>query len=215
MKRQMLVAGTLAALVAAFVIGTVAVKSQRAEEVEVLAKEDASVFERDGAPSYGPESADVTIVEFFDPACETCAALHPHVHALLDAHPDRVRLVLRYAPLHKGADVVVRALEASRKQGLFWETLDILFATQAQWTAHHVVRPDLLPPFLTAAGLELTLLQQDMHDPAIDAVMAKDQEDRVTLGVRKTPTFFVNGKPLPRFGLDELNQLVQAELDGS
>ncbi len=214
MKKELLVAGSLTALVGLFVIGTVVVKSQRTEQVEVLAQEDMSLFERPGAPSQGPEDADVVIVEFFDPACETCAALYPDVHALVEAHPERVRLVLRYAPLHQGADVVVRALEASRKQGLFWETLEVLFASQAQWTAHHQVQLDRLPPFLGAAGLDLARLQQDMHDPAIDAALAQDDQDRLTLGARKTPTFFVNGKPLPRFGLDELKQLVQSELDG-
>lgn len=214
MKRELRVASALAALVAVFVVGTVVVKSQRAEEIEVLAQEDVDLFVRPGAPSLGLEDADVVIVEFFDPACETCAALHPHVHALFDAHPDRIRLVLRYAPLHQGADVVVRALEAARKQDLFWPTLDLLFASQAEWTAHHQVRTDRLPAFLTAAGLDLTQLQQDMHDPAIDAALQQDLADRTTLGVRKTPTFFVNGKPLPRFGLEELQALVQSELDG-
>jgi protein-disulfide isomerase len=214
MKREMLVAGALAALVALFAVGLVVVKSQRAEEIEVLAEQDMTLFERPGAPSHGPEDADVVIVEFFDPACETCAALYPHVHALVDAHPERVRLVLRYAALHQGADVVVRVLEASRKQDLFWETLDVLFKTQSQWTAHHQVRPDLLPPILIAAGLDMDRLNQDMGDPAIDAAMQQDNEDRVTLGARKTPTFFVNGKPLPSFGLEQLKVLVQSELDG-
>ncbi len=214
MKREMLVAGVLATLILLFVLGTVGVKSQRAQEVEVLAQEEATLFERPGAPSFGPEDADVVIVEFFDPACETCAAIYPHVHQLVEAHPERVRLVLRYAPLHHGADVVVRALEASRKQDLFWQALDVLFATQAQWTAHHKVQLDRLPAFLSEAGVDLTQLQQDMHDPAIDAVLKQDHDDRTTLGVRKTPTFFVNGKPLPRFGLDALQQLVQSELEG-
>jgi len=84
----------------------------------------------------------------------------------------------------------------------------------SSYPLHHQVQLDRLPTFLTAAGLDLTLLQQDMHDPAIDVAMKQDQDDRATLGVRKTPTFFVNGKPLPRFGLDELQQLVQSELDG-
>ncbi len=214
MKRQALVVGSLVALVAAFVIGMVVVKSQRAQEVSFLAQESAELFVRPYAPTRGPAEADVHIVEFFDPACETCARLYPHVEELLEAHPDRIRLVMRYAPFHKGADVVVRALEATRKQDLYWQALEVLYASQARWTAHHEVQIERIWPYLGSAGVDLTQLQQDMNDPAITEAIRQDLEDGATLGVRKTPSFFVNGKPLPRFGLDELQVLVQTELDG-
>jgi len=121
---------------------------------------------------------------------------------------------MRYAPFHKGADVVVRALEATRKQDLYWQALEVLYASQARWTAHHEVQIERIWPYLGSAGVDLTQLQQDMNDPAITEAIRQDLEDGATLGVRKTPSFFVNGKPLPRFGLDELQVLVQTELDG-
>jgi protein-disulfide isomerase len=37
-------------------------------------------------------------------------------------------------------------------------------------------------------------------------------EDGKTLNVNKTPEFFVNGRPLPSFGYDQLRNLVQEEL---
>jgi len=59
------------------------------------------------SPVFGPANAPVTIVEFFDPACETCRAFYPIVKDILAQYPSEVRLVIRYAPLHKGSDVVV------------------------------------------------------------------------------------------------------------
>jgi protein-disulfide isomerase len=51
-----------------------------------------------------------------------------------------------------------------------------------------------------------------MNTPEVNRRMAQDMGDARILGVTKTPEFFVNGRPLPRFGLDELQTLVQEEL---
>ena len=83
------------------------------------------------SPTYGKADAPVTIVEFIDPACETCRAFYPMVKAMIAANPDKIRLVLRYAPFHNGSDKVVVVLEAARKQRLFWPALERLLATQA------------------------------------------------------------------------------------
>ncbi len=64
------------------------------------------------------------VVEFFDPACETCAAFKPRVKEFMVANPDRIRLVLRYPDFHNGSDQVVAVLEATRKQGEFWAALN-------------------------------------------------------------------------------------------
>ena len=78
----------------------------------------------------------VVLVEFFDPACETCREFHPYVKELLAAHPGKVRLVLRYAPFHQGSDTMVLILEAAGRRGRFWETLEVMYATQPQWASH-------------------------------------------------------------------------------
>ena len=41
------------------------------------------------SPSLGQASAKVHVVEFLDPACETCAAFYPLVKQLMAEHPDR------------------------------------------------------------------------------------------------------------------------------
>jgi protein-disulfide isomerase len=164
--------------------------------------------------SLGPEDARVTLVEFFDPACETCAVFHRSVKELMARYPERVRLVMRYAPFHHGSEDVVKMLEAARLQGKYWEALEVMFATQRRWASHHNPQPELLWQLLPAAGLELDMerMRQDFGGFEIASIVQKDIQDAVTLGVRKTPGFLVNGRPLPSFGLPQLRQLVAEEV---
>lgn len=213
-QRAVLVGAAATLMVGGFFLGASIFKSQRAERLAEIGK-TATVeneFVRGYSQRLGSPDAKVVIVEFLDPGCEACAALSPHVKAVVDAHPGQVQLVLRYIPLHQGADVAVKILEAARKQGKYWETLQMMFATQSEWASHHHPAPQKLGPYLPGLGLDVNRLQLDMQGMDIAHILQQDIADAQTLGVRKTPTFFVNGKPLPRFGLRELQELVASEV---
>lgn len=199
-------------LVLAFLLAGSLFEKKQAERVGFLAKEDASVFVRDHSPTLGSKDAKVYLVEFLDPACEACAAFAPFVKELMAQHPGKIKLVIRYAPFHQGSDEVVKILEAARKQGKYWETLDVMFKSQALWASHHDPRPDKLWQYLPMTGLDLAQLRKDLSDPAIAALIVQDKADVETLGVRKTPGFFVNGKPLQTFGYEQLKEMVEEEI---
>ena len=213
-QKIVLVLVAAGALVGAFILAASIYNSQRAEELASI--EEASpvdnAFVRSYSQRLGPRSAKVTLVEFIDPGCESCAALSPHVKAILDEHPGRVKLVLRYIPLHQGADTAVKMLEAARKQGKYWETLQLMFDTQSQWASHHRPAPEKLLEILPTLGLDMTRLELEMQGMDIAQILQQDMADAKTLGVRKTPTFFVNGKPLTSFGLPQLQALVASEV---
>src|SRR5512139_434471 len=84
----------------------------------------AESLEREHAATAGNRDAKVHIVEFLDPACETCREFYPVVKKMLADHPDQIRLSVRLVAFHKGSDFVVKALEASKKQGKFWQVLE-------------------------------------------------------------------------------------------
>src|SRR5687768_10213849 len=94
---------------------------------------DRAVLTRFHSPTFGDPAAKVEIVEFFDPACEACRAMYPHVKKLLEEHRGRVRLTLRYIPFHRGSDDIIRLLEAARRQGKYRETLETLLGSQQRW----------------------------------------------------------------------------------
>ena len=215
MKRQHIAFLGAAGLMLAFVVASFLYKGQRAEELGSMAQSNGSPLLREHAPSMGPADAKVIIVEFFDPACETCRDFAPYVKNLLAQHAGKVRLVLRYAPLHQGSDTMVKILEAARLQGKYWETLQVMFDTQPQWASHHRPQPDKIWEFLAPTGLNVEALRRDLDDPRILKIVQQDIADARTLGVRKTPEFFVNGKPLPSFGLTQLQALVAAEIEAN
>lgn len=215
MNRQHVVLISLLVLVALFVVGAQAWMSQRTEAVETMATEQSERFVPAHSMRYGEPDAKVVVVEFFDPACETCAQLAPAVKALVEGNPGKVQVVYRYAPFHEGSEAVVTALEAARLQDRYWTALDLLFATQRMWTEHHVASLDRALAVLEKGGLDMARLQQDMQDPVIRGVIQQDLQDAQTIGVKATPEFFVNGKPLPSWGLKQLQELVASELEAA
>jgi len=210
--RKKIFAAACLALAAAFAFGGWYYRGRKAASLEALAKASGEPFVRPHSPVAGGDSAKVTVVKFTDPACETCAAFSPFLKPFLAAYPDKIRLVVRYAPFHEGSPDVARILEAARLQGRFWETLEVLYASQGAWTQHHQVRLSEVWRFLPEAGVDVARLKKDLADPKVAAVVAQDLADAAALGVTKTPGFFVNGRPLEPFGAQPLADLIRSEL---
>lgn len=181
--------------------------TQQEESAQHASLNEANLV-RMHSPTLGPADAKVLIVEFFDPACETCRNFYPFVKELMARHPGQVRLALRYTPFHEGSEQVVKLLEAARRQNHYWETLETLYASQHVWVQHHSVQMDRVWDVLADSGLDLERLRQDMADPTIAAVVNQDLADAQVLRVEKTPEFFVNGRPMPSFGYQQLENLV-------
>ncbi len=162
--------------------------------------------------SLGSEDAKIYLVKFTDPGCETCSKFHPFVKKLMSIYQNKIKLVIRYAPFHKGADEMVKILEASRKQGKYWETLEVMYESQGYWASHHDPQPQRIWEFLPKAGLDLEKIRVDMNAPEIEKIIKQDMADAKTLNVSKTPGFFVNGRPLSSFGYKQLQELVESEI---
>ena len=212
MKKNQIVIASVVVLGLLFALAAYFYSAEQMETKNNLAKQHAKALIPFHAIKKGNPDAKVTIVEFLDPACGTCKQFHPIISELLKTHRGKINLVVRYAPLHRGSDQMVTILEAARKQDQFWNVLDIMFETQEAWTVNHQAKPALLWPFLKGYGVDVARIQQDMQDPAIKKIIEQDLADGQRLGATKTPTFFVNGKPLPSFGYEQFMNLVQSEL---
>lgn len=173
---------------------------------------NAAQLVRDHAPVFGPKDAPVTIVEFFDPACESCRAFHPIVKDIMAANPEKVRVVIRYAAFHPTSENAIRLLEAARLQGKFEPVLERLLETQPRW-APHGRDPDDIWGLLDGTGLDIERAQRESRMPHIVSVLNQDAADIKAVGVRGTPTFFVNGKALDSFGEAQLRDLVRSEVE--
>ncbi len=212
MKQKTLFIVAAVGLLLAFLLGMLVYKSEKIDQSAQLAERNRVHLVRMHSPTLGKADAPVVIVEFLDPACETCREFYPLVKEMMAANPDRIRLVLRYAPFHDGSDKVVAVLEAARKQGKFWPALEALLAAQNEWVLHHKPQVALVWKHLEGLGLNLEQLRADMTAPEIASVIAQDLDDARALNVTKTPEFFVNGRPLPSFGYEPLKGLVNEAL---
>ena len=172
------------------------------------------VMVRPHSPVQGPVAAPVTIVEFFDPACEACRAFYPYVKDILARHPQDVRLVLRYVPLHgEVSQQAIHILEAAQAQQRLAPVLDALMATQPTWAAHDKPQPELAWAAAVQAGLDREKAQQFIASGAPDKLIQADSADAQTVGISGTPSFFVNGQPLTTQHPDALNAMVQQALE--
>lgn len=210
MKQKTLFIIAAVALLAVFLAGALIYKS--GGRSGQLAESKRIHLTRMHSPTLGPAQAKVHIVEFLDPACETCRVFYPLVKEMMAAHPGQIHLTLRYAPFHNGSDAVVAVLEAARKQGKFWQALEALLAAQTDWAPHHTPQLALVWPHMEGLGLNMEQLRVDMMAPEIAQVITQDLADAQALNVTQTPEFFVNGAPLPTFGYEPLKALVDAAL---
>lgn len=179
--------------------------------VQSTGQPSAETLVRFHSPVIGQADAPVTIVEFFDPSCESCRAMFPLVKQIIAEHPEDIRLVLRYALFHQGSEEVVRMLETARRQELYEPVLEAVVASLPAWHDDPTVRQAWVAA--EAAGLNVQEAREQMNDPVIDSILQADMEDLKTIGIRSTPTFFVNGTLLEHLGEQPLRDLVQREID--
>ena len=213
MSKQKLVIVTIVLAALGFTIATVFYnRNAKEQEPGIAASVPEEILVRNYSPVFGPKEAPVTIVEFFDPACEACRAFHPIVKKIRGEFPKKVRVVLRYTTFHKGSDEVVRILETARLQGVFEPVLEAVLESQPNWASHGTPNLNIAWEAAVAAGLNAEKAQRDRLMPDITGILNQDMEDVKKAGVDKTPTFFVNGKPLASFGAEQLYKLVREEV---
>jgi len=214
MKTLSLFTVLILAMIAVALFATKSHKDKQSEIAQPTVPSAESLLGRSDVPTIGTVMAKVEIVEFFDPACEGCRAFHPYVKSVLEANNAKIQLKLRYAPFHTGSDRVSMLLEAARLQGMeiYVKVLERLLETQPQWADHARPKPDMVWELLSGTGIDLERARTDVESPAIKAHIRRDMDDLLKLDVRRTPTFFINGKPLRDFSPEGFSKQVAEEI---
>jgi len=211
-KKQKIVIISAISILILFTLAGKLYKNQQYENDTNNIRDNSSSLIRDYSVKKGSDDAKVKLVEFFDPACPACANFYPRVEKIIEKHKDNIQLILRYAPFHHGSKYVVKMLEASRKQGKFFKTLKLIFESQGIWASGYQPQPEKLWALLPQAGLDIDKLAKDMDDPEIEDRINQDLADIKKLKITQTPEYFVNGKPLKKFGFRQLENLINSEL---
>ncbi len=212
MNKSLAIVAAALIMVVGFITTAYFYNKQQTEARVQNASQNSAALTRADAPRKGNPKAKVTIVEFLDPACETCRVFHPFVKDLLKTYRGKLKVVIRYAPLHPDSDQMVKILEAAKKQGQFWSVLELMFETQDIWASHHQPNIPAFLDILEKTNIDMAQLKKDAKSGKTAKIIAQDIADGKLLGATKTPTFFVNGKPLDRFGYEELKALVVSEV---
>ena len=158
-------------LLLAFFMATMIYRNHQSSVHDGATSQNQAIVERQGAATKGPADAKVTIVEFLDPACGTCREFLPYVKQLISQYPGKVRVMVRYAPLHPGSDQVVKMLEAAHQQGKFWPALEILLNNQDRWIVNHNSQPMRALNILNSLDIDQEKLAADMNRPEIALII--------------------------------------------
>lgn len=169
---------------------------------------DPGKLVREDSIQSNPDAA-VTVVEFGDLQCPACADANATVQQIKDEFKDRVNVVWRHFPLdsHANAEAAANAAEAAHAQGKFFEYADTLFAQQGSWsdtTGGSLVQ--LFVQYGEALQLDGDTITQAVENEQYQDKIDRDRQDGLALGVNSTPSFFVNGQPVPTTGLRQAVQ---------
>ena len=212
MNRRTLIFGTTVVAALLFIGGWLVVERSAPPVLEDEAPASSALI-RFHSPVLGPQDAPVTIVEFFDPACEACRAMHPVLTEIRKRYPQQVRIVMRYAAFHDSSEMAVRILETARRQSIFEPVLEALLDAQPRWASHSGANLDIAWAAAAEAGLDIGKARAEMNNDAINNILVHDALDVETVGVRRTPTFFVDGRPLLDFGAKQLIEMVRLQVE--
>lgn len=164
------------------------------------------------SPTLGAPNAAVTLVEFFDPECESCRAFNPTIKKMLKDYEGKIRLVVRYMPLHGNSMLAAQFLEGANEQGKFWQMEELLFQKQTEWGEKREPQNALFEKYAMELGLDLEKINSAITQNRFTAKIEKDKADGQSIGVRATPTIFVNGRQLTNLDEKELRFLIEEEL---
>ncbi len=166
----------------------------------------------------GPAEAALTISEFADFRCPTCARAREVLRQVLNSNPNDVRLIFRHYPLDKECNSTLSqqvharsceaafAAECAGEQGKFWEYADLLFVDQKEYK-----RQDL-ETYAGAVSLDMGRFNACLDEGRVKNRIQEDIEEAGRVGIRATPTLVVNGHLIERLpSLDQFATMLALE----
>jgi protein-disulfide isomerase len=162
----------------------------------------------DDQPVKGNPNASVTIVEFTDFECPSCARQLPVLEKIVSEFGDRVRLVVRDFPLsqHANARKAAEAAEAAREQGKYWEYVTVLFGNQS------ALGVEKLKQYATEVGLDRARFDASLDSGKFAEKVQRDLMDARKLGVNGTPALYINGKRLSDNSYESMKSAIESAL---
>lgn len=174
-----------------FAIATIAIFSisgaLAATALVIPAEQQRSILKDPGTAVLGSERPDVSVVEYFDYNCPYCRKLAPSIHALVDKD-HKVAVVFKEWPIFGGISVyAARSALASQWQGKYLTAHDALIS------APRLSQEAEVDEILQKAGINVAELKRTLatRGAQIDAILARNNAEARSLGMRGTPGLLV------------------------
>lgn len=166
----------------------------------------------DGATLIGPEDAPITLVEFIDYQCPFCERAHATVNELRKKYGDKLRLATRQNPLgeiHPEAYLAAQAALAAGEQGKFHEIQELMLKRR------DLLMRDHLLDYARQIGLDVAAFEAALDSGRLAKRVDADLQLAAHVGVRGTPYFFINGRPLSgAHPFEDFEKIIEEELSG-
>ena len=174
------------------------------------------------APTLGPASAKVTIIEMSDFQCPFCKRLSGTLHQLHEEYPNDVRIVFLNFPMQQACNEVQLAKSmhpqacsaammgvCAEQKGQFWPVHDQLFARQSKLGNKEFGQIG------KRVGLDLRELDTCLKDPATLERVKADTALGNIAGITGTPALLINGRRmLGAQPIEVLRAVIDAEIRG-
>ena len=173
---------------------------------ETVAKSWDKLIKEEAQISFGPQTAKVTIIEFFDYKCGPCHAAMPWVADTMKKHPEYRYIFKEFPILTANSRIAARAAMASHTQNKYREFHVALMQSSGE------LNPDQIMQIASSVGIDTAKLTKEMAKPEYENRLNKIQTQAQEVGVNGTPGFIVNGKLIAGFSKQELEANIGAAL---
>ncbi|MBA2736139.1 MAG: thioredoxin domain-containing protein [Pyrinomonadaceae bacterium] len=167
----------------------------------------------------GSPTASVTVEEFADFQCPSCAQVHSIMKSVQSTYGNRIKFIYRHFPLnqmHKNAYDASLAAESAGEQNRFWDMQNQLFTSQKEWSTSTDVRP-IFVGYAQKMGLDVPKFQSDMLSLATKKQVDEDIQRGTALKLDSTPSIYINGKSVAfqQLNLEAIRAIIDAELQNA
>jgi protein-disulfide isomerase len=221
-KNQFIVAVIALLVTAGIIVAVVIYNSSRTDTAQPLeadptvAPASAEVVRDDTRYLDQVDPDAVTVVEFLDFECESCAAMYPYVEQVREKYEGQINVAVRYFPIpaHRNSENAAIAVEAAAQQGQLEAMYARMYETQAQWGEKQESEEALFRSFAEDLELDMDAFDEAVADPATLERVVADRAEGTALGVTGTPTFFVDGEMIELTAVDDLDKAVESAVAG-
>jgi protein-disulfide isomerase len=154
---------------------------------------EALVLRDPDIPAAGNDAGDITIVEYFDYQCPYCRKIEPELRQVVQ-DDGKVRLVLKDWPILGPVSVIAaRMALASKFQQKYVQAHEALIGVNSKLTEPRIGE------LLAGAGIDVDRATRDLatNAKAIDAILARNNDQASAFGFRGTPSFIVGKFRVP------------------